>query len=177
MHQFFIYFFIAIGLSMDAFSLAIAYGTNGINFKKIITLSSFVGAFHFLMPYLASLIGKKVSFITSGANILVGLIFIIIAIEMYLSKDEEIKGNITDIFSIILFAFTVSIDSFSIGLALSIIDNNLNLAFITFCIVSSIFTFVGLLLGKYLSKKLGKKSTYLGMIILILLALKYIFNK
>ena len=118
MQQLLIYFFIALGLSMDAFSLAIAYGTNKISTKKTIALSLCVGFFHYLMPYLASSIGRKIEFITTtGSNIIVALIFLIIAIEMYMSKDEEIKGTITGIFSMIVFAFTVSIDSFSIGLA------------------------------------------------------------
>ena len=80
------------------------------------------------------------------------------------------------IFSMIVFAFTVSIDSFSIGLALSIVENNLNAAFLIFSITSAIFTLLGLLLGKYLSKKLGKKATYFGIIILVLLAIKYLIN-
>ena len=32
------------------------------------------------------------------------------------------------------------------------------------------------ILGKYLSKKLGKKATYFGIIILVLLAIKYLIN-
>ena len=48
----FYYFLMAIGLSMDAFSLAIIYGTNGIDRKKIILLSLVVGIFHFIMPNL-----------------------------------------------------------------------------------------------------------------------------
>ncbi len=176
MQQLLIYFFIALGLSMDAFSLAIAYGTNKISTKKAIMLSIFVGFFHYLMPYLASSIGRKIEFITTGSNIIVALIFLIIAIEMYTSKDEEIKGTITSIFSMIVFAFTVSIDSFSIGLALSIVENNLNIAFLIFSITSAIFTLLGLLLGKFLSKKLGKKATYFGIIILILLSIKYLIN-
>ena len=50
MQQLLIYFFIALGLSMDAFSLAIAYGTNKISTKKTIALSLCVGFFHYLMP-------------------------------------------------------------------------------------------------------------------------------
>ena len=38
-----IYFFMAIGLSMDAFSLALAYGTTEITLRKKILLSLTVG--------------------------------------------------------------------------------------------------------------------------------------
>ena len=44
-----IYFFMAIGLSMDAFSLPLAYGTTKINVRKKIILSLTVGIFHYIM--------------------------------------------------------------------------------------------------------------------------------
>ena len=46
----FLLFIIAISLSMDAFSLSLAYGTLDINKKEIITLSIIVGIYHFFMP-------------------------------------------------------------------------------------------------------------------------------
>ena len=45
---------IAIGLSMDAFSLAILYGTLNFTKRKALTLAGFVGAFHFFMPLLGN---------------------------------------------------------------------------------------------------------------------------
>lgn len=175
MYQALIYFFIAVGLSMDAFSLAIAYATNGISMKKTIMLSMSVGLFHYAMPLIGSIVGKKLDFIINSSNIIVGMIFLILAIEMYISKDEEIKCPITNILSIIFFSLTVSLDSFSVGLALSLLNNNIYLAFIIFSITSAIFTLLGLLIGKYLSKKFEKKAIYFGIVILFLLALKYFF--
>ena len=174
MQQLLIYFFIALGLSMDAFSLAIAYGTNKISLKKELLLSIFVGLFHYIMPLLGTIIGEKLNFIINS-NIIVGLIFLILAAEMYTSIDEEKKGMITNFLSILFFSLTVSIDSFSVGIALGITKNYTSVAFIIFSIVSATFTLLGLLLGKYLSQKLEKKATYFGIIILVLLALKYIF--
>lgn len=175
MQQLLIYFFIALGLSMDAFSLAIAYGTNKISLKKELLLSIFVGLFHYIMPLLGTIIGEKLNFIINGSNIIVGLIFLILAAEMYTSIDEEKKGMITNFLSILFFSLTVSIDSFSVGIALGITKNYTSVVFIIFSIVSATFTLLGLLLGKYLSQKLEKKATYFGIIILVLLALKYIF--
>lgn len=175
MQQLLIYFFIALGLSMDAFSLAIAYGTNKISLKKELLLSIFVGLFHYIMPLIGTIIGEKLNFIINGSNIIVGLIFLILAAEMYTSIDEEKKGMITNFLSILFFSLTVSIDSFSVGIALGITKNYTSVVFIIFSIVSATFTLLGLLLGKYLSQKLEKKATYFGIIILVLLALKYIF--
>ena len=169
-----IYFFIAIGLSMDAFSLSIAYGTNKINKIKIIILSTLVGIFHFIMPLIGSNIGQKIFFLINKSNYIVSIIFFLLSYEMYKSRNEKHVEKLTNIISLILFSLTVSIDSFSVGLALGINNQNLEVAFIIFSVVSALFTFLGLTLGNYLSKKFGNKATYLGIIILVLIAIKYL---
>lgn len=176
MQRLLIYFFIAIGLSMDAFSLAIAYGTNGFNLKKSILLSIFVGLFHFFMPILGSLIGINLKNIITKADSVVSIILIIIAVQMFLSRNEEKKGSITNILSMLIFSLTVSIDSFSVGLGLGLMKQKIIEAASIFSPVSAIFTFSGLILGKKLTEKFGKNATYLGIIILTILAIKYLIN-
>lgn len=176
MQQLLIYFFIAIGLSMDAFSLAIAYGTNNIEKRKILILSISVGLFHFFMPVLGSLIGQKINYLVNDANKVVAIILFIIAIQMYVSRKEDKKGSITNILSIILFSLTVSLDSFSVGLGLGLMKKKIFSASTIFSITSFFFTLIGLILGKKLSEKLGLKATYLGIIILIIIAFKYLIT-
>lgn len=160
---------------MDAFSLALAYGTTKISKNKIIILSLVVGLFHFIMPIMGSFIGISIlSKLINKADIVVGIIFIILAIEMFISKEEEKKGTITNIYSCILFAFTVSIDSFTVGIGLSLTNKNIVIPSIIFSIISLIFTLMGLILGKKLSKTLGKKAIYVGIIILLVLGIKYL---
>ena len=159
---------------MDAFSLALAYGTNKISKNKIILLSLVVGLFHFFMPITGSIIGLSLSKIIYKSDFIVGIIFIILAIEMFISKDEEKKGTITNIFSIIIFAFTVSIDSFTVGIGLYLTNKNIIIPSIIFFTTSLIFTLLGLILGKKLSKTFGKKAIYIGIIILLVLGIKYL---
>lgn len=174
----FYYFFMAIGLSMDAFSLAIIYGTNGINKKKIILLSIVVGIFHFIMPNLGSILSNAflVNF-TTYSNLISGIVFLILGIEMIISfKEEDTKYELTGILEIIIFAIAVSIDSFSVGIALALEQANLIMAGIIFSIISATFTFMGLLLGKLLSVKTGKISKIIGIIILFVLAIHSILH-
>ena len=175
MQSILIYFFIAVGLSMDAFSLALAYGINNLPIQKSLLLSIIVGIFHFIMPTLGSFIGFTFfsGFVTK-ADTIVAIVFIVLAIQMYLSKDDEEKVMITNLLSMLAFATTVSIDSFSVGVALSLTEKSITIACLIFSMISSIFTFLGLTLGKKISEKFGSKATYLGIIILLLLALKYI---
>ena len=76
-------FVIAISLSMDAFSLAIAYGTNNLEKKEINLLSIIVGLYHFFMPILGMLLGKFITNIVHiGGDLIVLLIFSFIGINM-----------------------------------------------------------------------------------------------
>lgn len=168
---------IAIGLSMDAFSLAILYGMNKMTNKKICLLSIIVGLYHFFMPIIGFYVGKIVlKILPMPPDVLVGTIFLILSIQMFLStfKEEEVTP-LNKISSLFLFGFTVSIDSFTVGIGLGTISNVLFLPPIIFSITSFLFTFLGLKIGKLFNKLLGKTATFIGSIILFILAIYYIF--
>ena len=168
---------IAIGLSMDAFSLAILYGTLNFSKSKALCLASSVGLFHFFMPLLGNLIGLFIlNILPINPNTLVGIIFFIISFQMILSlfKNEEVV-DLRGFVSILLFAFTVSIDSFSVGIGLSTICDSKILAVSIFSATSFLFTFMGLTIGSKLTEKFGKISTLIGSIVLFVLSLIYLF--
>lgn len=169
---------IAISLSMDAFSLSLLCGTEGISKRDKIILSIIVGFYHFVMPLLGLGIG---SFVTSriifNTNILVGIILSLIAIEMIISSFKEQETRY--LFSIpgyLLFGFSVSIDSLTTGIGLPAITNSYLLSSLIFSITSFIFTFLGLNLGNILNQKYGKISTLIGGTILLVLGVIYIFK-
>ena len=174
------YYFItlltAIALSLDSFTLSIIYGTNLFDKKKRILLSTTVGLFHFFMPLLGYGLSNKLFLkIISNSNILSFFIFLILGIEMFFNNNEKEKDSkITSLFSIIVFAFTVSVDSFSIGIAIS--QEKILFPIILFSIVSTIFTYIGLIIGNTLNKRIDKCSNKIGGIILIVLSIYYLFT-
>ncbi len=160
---------------MDAFSIALAYGTNNIKKNKILIASIFVGLFHFFMPILGyTVFSNLFQNFSIQTNLLVGVIFLLLTLEMILSLKEE-KDNIsTKILALLIYAFTVSIDSFTVGIAISLEKSNIIMAGITFSIISFIFTLVGMLIGKYLTNLIGKKAKIIGIIILLIFTVKYL---
>ncbi len=166
---------LGISLSMDTFSLSLCYGTLGLNNKKTIILSIVVGIFHFFMPIIGMTIGNLIidNLIISGETLLL-IILSIIGIDMIIEafKNDE-KKLIVSLPGILLFGFSVSLDSFSTGLGLKIITDNILLALIIFTICSSSFTFLGIKLGKSLNERFGKVTNIIGGIILIILGLYF----
>lgn len=167
---------LAISLSMDAFSLAIIYGTLNLNKRIERLMGLIVGIFHFFMPIFGYYLGKIIlDIIKINPDIIVGIVFMILGIEMIISlkKEEQVK-LLTNIFSVIIFAFTVSIDSFSTGIAFLASNTSIILPSIIFSICSMLFTYLGLSFGKKLSTTFGDISNLIGAIILIILGIKYL---
>lgn len=167
---------LAIGLSMDAFSLSLIYGTLDLDKRLEKITSIIVGIFHFFMPIIGYKLGKIIlNLIKINPDYIVGIIFIALGIEMLFSikKEEQVK-LLTNILSIIIFSFTVSIDSFSTGIAFGASNTNVLIPCIIFSVVSGTFTYLGLILGKKLSETYGTISVMIGSIILIVLGIKYL---
>ena len=169
---------IAVTLSMDAFSLSLAYGTIGLDKKNIILLSCIVGIYHFIMPLIGVAIGTVITKkILVNPNIIVGIILSLIAIEMIISSfKEEDKKFLLTIPGYLLFGLSVSIDSLTTGIGLSLITQKYIFSSFIFAITSLSFTFFGLNIGDRLNKKYGRISTILGGIVLFVLGILYIFK-
>jgi len=87
-------------------------------------------------------------------------------------KSDNIKRM--KLLEMITFGFAVSIDSFSIGIGIHNITNNVLLSSIIFSMTSLIFTYLGLVFGNKLNKYFGKYATLLGGFTLIILGILYV---
>jgi len=167
---------IGISLSMDAFSLSLAYGTLNIKNRNINLLTFIVGMYHFFMPLMGMFVGKKViSLLPIESSTLVFIVLFLIGIEMIIEsfkEEKEIKN--LNIIEMLLFGLAVSIDSFSLGLGLKTIYKYPYVSALIFSISSMIFTYLGLKLGKKINQKIGNISTILGGITLIVIGIIYL---
>lgn len=177
MNVFFTCVLIGISLSMDAFSLALLYGTYGLSKKDELMLSTIVGLFHFFMPLIGLLFGNVIfRYLVVDSNFVVGIIFGLLGIEMFISsfRNEEVKILIGFI-PFLLFGLSVSIDSLTTGIGLSSISDNYLMVSSIFMIFSALFTYLGLKLGGFLSDKFGRIATMFGGGLMMILAFFYIF--
>ena len=166
-------FLIGLALSMDAFSLALAIGTTSLEKKKMLILSLFVGFLHFCLPLLGLLIGGGiVNILKVGSGFLIAAILLLIAFEMIHSviipSEKDFKMNF---WGMSAFAFSVSFDSFSVGLGINFITSKIFLGVVIFAILSFAFTLLGLNIGRFAKKHLGKVSNIIGAILLIVVAI------
>lgn len=168
---------LAFSLSMDAFSLSIFYGINGVYDKKL-RLSIIVGLYHFIMPILGELLGNEIiQNIPISLSMFSSIIFIFIGILMIKDTFENKKmKSIDSIINMLLFGFAVSIDSFFSGIGIKSISKFVIFPSISFMIVSFIMTYIGLTFGDKIGNKIGKFSSLVGGVILILLGIIYLIK-
>lgn len=175
--------FMAIAMSMDAFSVSLGLGMRNLRLKRIMIIGFVMGLFHILFPLTGMILGKILSSrIGEFATFTGGFLLIAIGAHMFFSafthgEEKEKSSLIQPIgFGLILLATTVSIDSFSIGLSLGISGVQIVLALFLFGSTGVIFTWSGLLLGRKVRGFLGAYSELLGGSILFSFGLKILFG-
>ena len=170
-----ILFLILIGfsLSMDTFSLAINIGTYNPPRKDNLIYSLIVGIFHFVLPILGAYLGSYlINIISVKISTLLFFVFLFIGIEMFLSliskEEKDLKLNSLNK---LIYAFSVSLDSLTVGLILKSLGSIWILGPIIFATEAFLFTYIGLTIGKLSYQKMGFKARIIGLVIIILLAI------
>lgn len=168
------FFFIAIALGMDAFSVSLVLGIQNIRLKIAMLLSLLIGICHMILPTIGILLGQallnKIGHVTT---ILSGLLLFGIGIHMFLGAftGSERKAFQLTGYGIIVLALSVSIDSFSVGLSFGMSGIHSFIMILLFGCVSSFLTLLGLLIGRKISGLLSLYSELLGGSILIVFGL------
>ena len=87
------------------------------------------------------------------------------------TNSESEYEKISSLPQIFLFAVSVSIDSFITGVTINALSSLHVLSFLIFLLVSFSMTYLGFTLGKIINLKVGKTSTIVGGIMLILIGI------
>jgi manganese efflux pump family protein len=169
----------AIALGMDAFSVSLGMGMQEIRLRRIATIGIFVGAFHIIMPFLGMVLGNIFSNqFGSFAVIMGGILLIVLGVQMFFNSfsKEENHSRMVSGFGLLFFAFTVSLDSFSVGLSLGMFGVHTVVALVLFGGASMVLTWLGFLLARKVSGLFGSYSEVFGGSILCAFGLQLIFS-
>ncbi len=175
---------IAIGLGMDAFAVALVCGARRtcIQARPLFRLSFHFGLFQFLMPVIGWYLGTTVDqyFSKYGYLITFGLLTYI-GIKMLLeslspnSSKIELKDP-TKGMMMVMLSIATSIDAFAVGLSLAFLGTTIWMPSIIIGIVALIMTAIGMIFGKALGNRFGKKMELFGGIILIGIGIKILLE-
>ncbi|WP_071460996.1 manganese efflux pump MntP [Bacillus massilinigeriensis] len=165
----------AFALSMDAFSVGLGMGMISLSKRQIFKIGLIIGFFHMLMPLIGIVVG---SFLSDQFGAIAGYIggglLVLMGMQMIRSGfNTDGDSIITPVGSgLILFALSVSLDSFSVGLTLGIYGARTILVIACFGAASAILSWAGLLIGRKVKGVLGSYGEVLGGSILLVMGLK-----
>ena len=177
-------FMIAVGLSMDAFAVAVCKGLamDKIDFKKMAIVGLWFGGFQGLMPAIGYFLGSFfaesiVAFDHWIAFILLGIIggnMIKEALEKDDDGDccgESANGSLA--FKVMLsMAIATSIDALAVGVSFAFLQVNILFAVLFIGVTTFILSAIGVKVGSVFGARFKSKAELAGGIILILMGCK-----
>lgn len=163
---------------MDAFALSLSYGIKNVRLRNVLVTALTVGLFHFFMPLIGNYVGVSLfEYTIIKPKYVLFAVFLILSIDMFTHFFEENpKIRSLNVIGTILFAISVSFDSFSVGIGINYIYDNIILVVLTFCLISALFTIIGFWLGKKLSTGIGKYSFLIGSFTLFVYSIMMLTN-
>lgn len=171
-------FVIAVALGMDAFSLGIGIGLRGIRLLHILKVSLVVGLFHVIMPLAGMFMGSFVSSLLGDIAIFAGGALLVLLgshmIYSALKGENEASFNDQTLWGLLIFAFSVSMDSFSVGISLGLFSTDVVMAVLLFGLFGGLMSVMGLWIGRRASMWLGVYGEALGGVILLMFGIKFI---
>ena len=176
-------FFLAVGLGVDAFSVAIGIGAA--NDKKswvpVLRLAAAFGLFQFVMPIIGWLAGLTVVEVIASfdhwiAFALLALVGGKMIWEGFGKESDEEKADQTRGWPLLLLSIATSIDALAVGFSFSVLKNPILLPAVIIGIVCFVMTTVGMIFGKVLAKLFGKKVEIFGGLVLIAIGVKILID-
>ncbi len=177
-------FLIALGLSVDAASVAV---TLGLDEKKAILKNSlltglFFGSFQAVMPLIGWLSGNIFKeLITNYDHWLAFILLFLIGIRMIIlslkeKNTETRKNEKISLKRLLLLAIATSIDAFVVGISFSFLKIDVFRSIVVIGTTTFLLSFLGYVFGKKLSRRFGKRAKVFGGIVLILIGLKILLE-
>ena len=177
-------FFIAVGLSMDAFAVSVCKGlaTPKVSFKHFLIAGLWFGGFQALMPAIGYLLGSTFeSFITAFDHWIAFVLLGFIGFNMI--KESLEKGCCDDadasfaLKAMFLLAIATSIDALAVGITFALLpDVNIIAAVLFIGVITFLLSGVGIKVGNVFGLKYKSKAEFAGGAILILMGTKILLE-
>lgn len=180
-------FLIGVGLSMDAFAVAICQGLQmqRFNWKNAAVIALFFGGFQALMPLTGWLLGSQFAGYIQSIDhwvtfVLLGLIGGNMIREALSSEEEEesvcASGAVLDYRQLFLMAIATSIDALAVGVTFAFLEVAILSAIVIIGCTTFCLSFSGVAVGNFFGARYKKRAELTGGVILVLLGVKILLE-
>lgn len=179
-------FLIGIGLSMDAFAVAICRGLamSKLNWRNAAIIALFFGGFQAAMPFLGWVLGSQ--FAALIQNVDHWIAFVLLALiggnmlreALTGGEDEGVDGSGDTIQyrQLFLLAIATSIDALAVGVTFAFLSVSILPAISIIGVTTFVLSLGGVVVGNYFGVRYQKRAEITGGVILILLGIKILLE-
>jgi len=176
-------FLIAIGLSFDTFAVSISSGLilKKIDFYNATKIALTLALFQAAMPLIGWLAGSGIKHYAENFDhwIAFGILALLggkMVYESFKTDPEERSFNPLDIRVMIGMAIATSIDALVVGFSFALLDFKILISVGIIGAVTYIVAMLGMLFGKKIGSRMGRRMEMLGGVMLFLIGLKILIE-
>ena len=175
-------FIIAVGLSMDAFAVAIAKGLSvqTVTSRHSMCVGGWFGGFQALMPLLGFYLGVTFSkFVSSVDHWIAFVLLALIGFNMIREAavcEKVVPDPDFSVRTMFLMAIATSIDALAVGVSFAVLSVDIWSAIIIIGITTFALSIVGLKIGNIFGCRYKSKAEFVGGLVLLLLGVKILLE-
>lgn len=175
-------FLIAVGLSMDAFAVAVCKGLAmpRMSWKGALIVGLYFGGFQAAMPLLGYFLGSKFSMAIRAYDHWVAFLLLVLIgagmVKESFEKDESCANASLDVRGMVLLAVATSIDALAVGVTFAFLNVDIVPAVSFIGAVTFTLSMVGVKVGNAFGCKYKSRAELAGGAILILMGLKILLE-
>ena len=177
-------FLLAVGLSMDAFAVAVCKGLSvqKLRWKHYVCIGLWFGGFQALMPTLGYLLGSSFAQYIDPVDHWVAFVLLAfiggkMLLEGLAKKEEEAEDASFSFKTMLVMALATSIDALAVGITFALLPEiNIAAAVCFIGAVTFLLSAAGLKVGNIFGLKYKNKAEIVGGVILILLGVKILLE-
>lgn len=175
-------FLIAIGLSMDAFAVAVCKGLSmkTINKKYMFLIALFFGGFQALMPLLGYFLGSQFSvYIERFDHWVAFLLLAVIGGNMIRESREEAEEESyqgINYKELLLLAVATSIDALAVGITFAFLQVEIVPAVTLIGCTTFVLSLIGVVVGNLFGARYKSRAELTGGVILLLIGVKILLE-
>ena len=178
-------FLIGVGLSMDAFAVAICkgLGMRRLNVGQAFVIALFFGGFQALMPAIGWLLGSQFAHVVEPIDHWIAfalLAFIggkMIADALRGDDEQEAPSeSALDLRELVMLAIATSVDALAVGVTFAFLQMDIVFPVLFIGMTTFALSYAGVAIGHQFGSRWEKPSTIAGGIVLILIGCKILFE-
>lgn len=180
-------FVIGVGLSMDAFAVAVCkgLGMKMVNWRHAFVIALMFGGFQGLMPLIGWALGSQLTSLIEPVDHWIAFILLVfiggkMLWDAFCGDDGcETCGcaeEKLDMRELLMMAVATSIDALAVGVTFAFLGVNVMAAVVVIGVTTFALSFVGVVAGNRFGARFEKPATVAGGVVLVLIGLKILLE-